>query len=99
MHYEIASIDKCQLSLKKWSNYRQSNTDIVAIESLYLSLVQNAWNPGKTTVVGRASFLLSNGHISSYFENLFLKLLTYVYVKVLFHSTWPKYKISKSILS
>ena len=61
-----------------------------------LSLELNAKIQAENTVVCMASLLSLNGHMSSHFDTIHLKLSTHAYFALLFHSMLSEYKNSKN---
>ena len=59
---------------------------------LYLNVNIQAEN----TVVFVVSLLSFNGHVSSHFDTIYLKLSAHAYFTALFHSMWSKCKNSKN---
>ena len=60
-----------------------------------LSLELNVKIQAENTVVCMASLLSLNGHMSSHFDTIHLKLSTHAYFALLFHSMLSEYENSK----
>ena len=94
---KIAIIGKFQLHLR--NNDRNIGNGILTwFLSNYciLSLELNVKIQAENTVVCMASLLSLNGHISSHFDTIHLKLSTHGYFALLFHSISSEYENSKN---
>ena len=66
------------------------------IDHCILSLELNVKIQAKNTVVCMASLLSSNGHMSSHFDTIHVKLSTHAYFALFFHTMLSDYETSKN---
>ena len=67
--------------------------ELKILDSDHLCLELNVKIQAENAVVSMASLLSLNGHISSHFDTIHLKLSTYAYFALLFHSICQNMKI------